>query len=174
MLEVPFMCETIITCITQILTTLITVGVTILVAYRTYRSQRDKANQETTRLQLVNCRSSLELFNAYIANLILFASPKEIQLNKEDLHICIGKMKLTEQYLSELTETDLPDTFIEKFRFYRLKLTFQRITLENRLNNVTEKIVSSSMFEDLETLDLITSVKKFISDYSSDKNPENI
>lgn len=39
------MCETIITCITQILTTLITVGVTILVAYRTYRSQRDKANQ---------------------------------------------------------------------------------------------------------------------------------
>lgn len=82
-------------------------------------------------------------------------------------------MKLTEQYLSELTETDLPDTFIEKFRFYRLKLTFQRITLENRLNNITEEVVSSSIFEDLEILDLITSVKKFVSGYSSDKNPES-
>lgn len=81
---------------------------------------------------------------------------------------------MTEQYLSELTETDLPDTFIEEFRFYRLKLTFQRITLENRLYNFTEEVVSSSMFEDLEILDLITSVKKFISDYSSDKNPESI
>lgn len=168
------MLETIITCITQIVTTLITVGVTILVAYHTYRSQRDKADQETLRQQLVNCRSSLELFNAYIANLILFAAPREIQLNTEDLRVCIKKMKLTEQYLSELTEADLPDTFIEEFRFYRLKLTFQRITLENRLNNITESFVPSSIFDDLEILDLITSVKKFIADYSSDKNPESI
>lgn len=168
------MLETIITCITQIITTLITVGVTVLVAYRTYRSQMNKADQEIKRLQLVNSRSSLELFNAYIANLIPFASPLEIQLNTVDLHVCIGKMKLTEQYLSELSETDLPDTFIEKFRFYRLKLTFHRITLENRLNNVTEDYVSSSIFEDLETLDLITSVKKFVADYSPDKNPEGI
>ena len=168
------MLETIITCITQIITTLITVGVTILVAYRTYRSQMNKADQEVKRLQLVNSRSSFELFNAYIANLILFASPLEVQLSTVDLHVCIEKMKLTEQYLSELSETDLPDTFIEKFRFYRLKLTFHRITLENRLNNVTEDFVSSSIFEDLETLDLITSVKKFVTDYSPDKNPEGI
>lgn len=168
------MYETIITCITQIITTLITVGVTIIVAYRTYRSQMNKADQEIKRLQLVNSYSSLELFNAYIANLILFASPLTIQLNTEDLRICIGKMKLIELYLAELTETNLPDTFIEKFRFFRLKLTFQRITLENRLNNISEDFVSSSMFEDLETLDLITSVKKFIADYSSDKNPEGV
>lgn len=72
------MCETIITSITQIITTLITVGVTILVAYRTYCSQRNKADQETERLQIINCRSSLELLSTYVANLILFASPSKI------------------------------------------------------------------------------------------------
>ncbi|MDE7198696.1 MAG: hypothetical protein K2O15_07410 [Lachnospiraceae bacterium] len=166
------MFETIITSVTQIITTLITVGVTILVAYRTYCSQRNKADRETERLQLINCRSSLELFSAYVANLILFASPSKIQLHTEDLQICLQKMKLIEQYLSELTETDLPDTFIEKFRLYRLKLSFHRITLENRLKDVSETLVDSSMFEDLETLELITSVKKFISEYSSIKDPE--
>ena len=35
--------ETIITCITQIITTFITVGVTIFIAYRTYRSKKIKA-----------------------------------------------------------------------------------------------------------------------------------
>lgn len=166
------MFETIITNITQIITTFITVGVTILVAYRTYCSQRNKADRETERLQLINCRSSLELFSAYIANLILFASPSRIQLHTEDLHICIQKMKLIEQYLCELTETDLPDTFIEKFRLYRLKLTFQRITLESRLKDVTDALVDSSVFEDLDTLELITSIKKFISEYSSIKDLE--
>lgn len=161
------MYETIITSITQIISTLITVGVTILVTYLTYRSQRKKADHETERLQSINCRSSLALFNAYVSSLVLFASPAKVNLETADLHICIKKMKLVEQYLSELVETNLPDTFIEKFHLYRLKLAFQRIALENRLKNITEAYVPSSTFEDLNTLDLITSVKNFISEFSS-------
>lgn len=64
-----------ITCITQLITTLITVGVTIFVAYRTYCSQKRRNDNESRRLQFVNCNSSLELFRAYIANLIIFSSP---------------------------------------------------------------------------------------------------
>lgn len=166
------MIETIITCITQIIATLITVGVTILVAYRTYISEKNKIDTETKRLQSINCNSSLELFNAYIANLIILSSPSEKKLYLRDLLPCIEKMKLTEQYLSELTETDLPDTFIEEFRFYRLKLAFQRICIEQRLRNISEEYVLASLFEDLDTLELITSVKKFISSYTQ-KPDEN-
>lgn len=164
--------DTIITCITQIITTLITIGVTIFIAYRTYRSQKAKNDSETKRLQSVNCNSSLELFNAYIANLIIFSSPKEIQLKLNDLLTCIEKMKLVEQYLSELTETDLPDTFIEDFRFYRLKIAFQRISIEKRLNGVSEDVVLSSLFDDLDTLELITSIENFISSYHKEKTDD--
>ncbi len=85
------MSETIATCITQIITALITVGVTILVAYKTYRSQKSKEDMEIRRLQTINRNSSLELFLAYIANLILFASPTEIDLDSKTLCICLEK-----------------------------------------------------------------------------------
>lgn len=172
-MEVAVMKETIISCITQIITTLITVGVTIYIAYRTYISEKNKADKELKRIQSINCNSSLELFNAYIANLIIFSSPKEINLQLSDLLTCIEKMKITEQYLSELTETDLPDTFIEEFRFYRLKIAFQRIYIEQRLNNLSSDFVPSSLFDDLDTLELITSLKKFVSSYYTEKPSEN-
>lgn len=70
----------IITCITQLITTLITVGVTIFVAYRTYCSQKSRTEEGIRRLQSVNRNSSLELFRAYIANLIIFSSSGETQL----------------------------------------------------------------------------------------------
>lgn len=164
---------TIISCITQIITTLITVGVTVLIAYRTYISEKTKIDKELKRIQTINCNSSLELFNAYISNLIIFCSPKEINLKLSDLKICLEKMKITEQYLSELTETDLPDTFIKDFRFYRLKIAFQRIYIEQRVNNTSSEFVLSSLFDDLETLELITSLKNFISSYYVEKPSEN-
>lgn len=163
----------IITCITQLITTLITVGVTIFVAYRTYCSQKDKNDEDVKRLQSVNCSSSLELFRAYIANLFIFSSSGETQLDFKDLLTCIDKMKLIEEYLSELTETDLPDTFIEEFRFYRLKLAFQRISIEQRLNDISEQTVSASVFDNLDTLELITLVEKFISLYDNKKADKN-
>lgn len=172
-MEVLVMEETVISCITQIITTIITVGVTILIAYRTYISEKNKVDKELKRIQSINCNSSLELFNAYIANLIIFCSPKEIDLKLSDLIICLEKMKITEQYLSELTETDLPDTFIKDFRFYRLKIAFQRIYIEQRLNDTSSEFVPSSLFDDLETLELITSIKKFISSYYTEKPSEN-
>lgn len=161
--------ETILSCITQIITTLITIGVTILVAYRTYRSQKIKEDAKTERFQSINCRSSLELFNAYIANLLPFVSPEKTIFETKNLQFCIQKMKLTEQYLSELTEADLPDTFIEEFRYYRIKLAFQRISLENRLSFAEGENISSSCFDDLETLSLISSVERFVSSYSPEK-----
>ncbi len=164
--------ETIITCITQIITTFITVGVTIFIAYRTYRSQKNKSDNETRRLQSINCNSSLELFHAYVANLIIFTSPKEIRLNLNDLLTYIEKMKLIEQYLSELSETDLPDTFIEVFRFYRLKVSFQRISIENRLKDVSGYSIPSSLFDDLDTLEIITSIENFISSYRKEKTDD--
>lgn len=171
-MEVYIMEATIISCITQIITTLITVGVTILIAYRTYISEKTKVDKELKRIQSINCNSSLELFNAYIANLIIFCSPIEINLKLSDLMIYLEKMKTTEQYLSELSETGLPDTFIKDFRFYRLKIAFQRISIEQRLNNISSEIVLSSLFDDLETLELITSLKKFVSLYYTEKPSE--
>lgn len=166
--------EVFISIITQIITTLLTVSVTVLVAYLTYYAQRKKENEATRRLQNVNCRSALELFNAYISNLIFFVAPRDIQLETEHLCICIEKMKLTDQYLSELTEVDFPDSFIESFHLYRLKLAFQRIILENKLKNVNEATVSSSLFDDMDTMELITTIRKTISEYSEEEKPEKI
>ena len=89
-----------------------------------------------------------------------------------DLLTCIEKIKLIEQYLSELSETDLPDTFIEVFRFYRLKVSFQRISIENRLKDVSESTVPSSLFDDLDTLEIITSIENFISSYHKEKTDD--
>ena len=81
-------------------------------------------------------------------------------------------MKLIEQYLSELSETDLPDTFIEVFRFYRLKVSFQRISIENRLKDVSGYSIPSSLFDDLDTLEIITSIENFISSYRKEKTDD--
>lgn len=72
-------------------------------------------------------------------------------------------MKITEQYLSELTGADLPDTFIKNFPFYRLKIAFQHIYIEQRLNDASNEFIPSSLFDNLETLELVTAIKKFIS-----------
>lgn len=162
--------ETLMMCITQIITTLLTIGVTALVAYLTYHAQKLKTEDEIKRMRSVNLKSALELFYAYISNLIIFSSEKEIKLDTSDLRFCIDKMKMLEQYLSELTETELPDTFIENFRFYRLKVTFHRISIEQRLANVTSNSVSSLVFNDLDTLELIQSLKDFIFSY---ENPDD-
>ena len=161
-----------ITCITQLITTLITVGVTIFVAYRTYCSQKRRNDNESRRLQFVNCNSSLELFRAYIANLIIFSYPSEAQLELKDLLTCIEKMKLIEEYLSELTEVNLPDTFVEDFRLYRIKIAFQRISIEQRLNGISGNSIKASIFDDLDTIELINSVEKFISSYHNQKPDE--
>lgn len=161
--------ETFISCITQISTTLITVGVTILVAYRTYRSEKIKEEEKTRRLQNINLRSSLELLRAYTANLLPFIPVDDVHLETSLLRTYTQKMGLLEQYLSELTETNLPDTFIEEFRYYRLMLAFRRISIEAHLSTITEKTIPSSDFHDLEILPLITSLNDFISSYSSEK-----
>lgn len=161
--------DTIITCGTQIITTLITVGVTVLVAYLTYRSQKKKEADDIKRLQEVNRKSALELFKSYIANLFFFSSPKEVEMDRKILLVCIEKMKTVEQYLSELTESELPDTFIEKFIYYRVKLEFQRIDIEKCMVGITEDKISSAIFENLETMSLISEVSDFISLYDSTK-----
>ena len=93
-------------------------------------------------------------------------------MNLNDLLTYIEKMKLIEQYLSELSETDLPDTFIEVFRFYRLKVSFQRISIENRLKDVSGYSIPSSLFDDLDTLEIITSIENFISSYRKEKTDD--
>lgn len=160
------MTDTFMTCITQLITTILTIAASILIAYLTYRSQKKKSLSEIKRLQSVNCHSALELFNAYIANLIFFVAPEEKKLNRNTLLTCLDKMKLLEQYLSELTEVELPDDFIRDFQFYRLKISFQRLSLENCLSQTQEDSVDSSLFIDLNTFELITSLNVFISKYS--------
>lgn len=134
--------------------------------------KKNRNDNEVKRLQFVNCNSSLELFKAYIANLLIFSSPSEAQLELNDLVTCINKMKLIEEYLSELTETDLPDSFVEDFRLYRIKIAFQRISIEQRLNGISSKIIHVSIFDDLDTLELINSIEKFISSYHNQKPGE--
>lgn len=160
---------TIITCLTQFATTALTILASIGIAFLTYRSQKKKSDAEIKRLQTVNCQSALELFRAYIANLILFVSPKNEMLDRNTLLTCIDKMKLIEQYLSELTEVELPDNFIKKFQFYRLKIAFQRLSFENCLKNNSDIFLPSSMFDYLETLKLISTLEEFISEFDSKK-----
>lgn len=161
-----------ITVIAQVGTTLLTVAVTILVAYLTYSAQRRKELEALDRLRNVNCRSALELFRAYISNLIFFAPPKEVKLETEMLRVCIEKMKVTDQYLSEMTEADFPDDFLEDFHWYRLNLAFRRIMLENKLKDISETTVSSSLFDDLDLMQLITTIKETINSYSEKNKPE--
>lgn len=163
-----------ITVIAQVGTTLLTVAVTILVAYLTYSAQRRKELEALERLHDVNRRSALKLFRAYISNLIFFVPPKEVKLETEMLRACIEKMKVTDQYLSEMTEADFPDDFLEDFHWYRLNLAFRRIILENKLKDVSDATVSSSLFDDLDLMQLITTIKETINSYSEKNKPEKV
>lgn len=163
-----------ITVIAQVGTTLLTVAVTILVAYLTYSAQRKKELEALKRLQDVNRKSALELFRAYISNLIFFAPPNEVKLETELLRVCLEKMKLTDQYLSEMTEANFPDDFLEDFHLYRLNLAFRRIILENKLKDVSDATVSSSLFDDMDIMALITKIRKTINSYSEKEKPEKV
>lgn len=166
--------ETWITIIAQVGTTLLTVAVTALVAYLTYSAQRKKELKAIKRLQNINRQSALELFCAYIANLVVFVPPEEVQLETEMLHTHIEKMKLTDQYLSEMTAVDFPDNFIKSFHWYRLNLAFRRIILENKLKGINEATVSSSLFNSMDIMELITTIRETISHYSEEKKPEKV
>ena len=163
--------ETIITCITQFITTVLTIGASVLVAYLTYCSQKKKSDSDTNRLQTVNRNSALELFNAYISNLLYFITPDDIErsIERNELLLSIEKMKLIEQYLYELSETELPDSFINDFQYYRLSISFQRLALESRLAQYTNPIISINSFSDLETYKIISSLSEFIAQFDSQK-----
>lgn len=89
-----------------------------------------------------------------------------MSLETEMLRVCLEKMKLTDQYLSEMTEANFPDDFIESFHLYRLNLAFRRIILENKLKDVSDATVSSSLFNDMDIMGLITTIRETISSYS--------
>lgn len=108
----------------------------------------------------------------YVVITVKIMHLSEAQLELKDLLTCIEKMKLIEEYLSELTEVNLPDTFVEDFRLYRIKIAFQRISIEQRLNGISGNSIKASIFDDLDTIELINSVEKFISSYHNQKPDE--
>lgn len=78
-------------------------------------------------------------------------------------------MKLIEQYLSDLLEAELPDNFIYDFRVCRLKVAFQRLQCEHKLNADDLPTISSAAFAQKEINNLISFIQEFIDKYSGKK-----
>ncbi|MGN0506547.1 MAG: hypothetical protein ACI4FZ_08300 [Lachnospiraceae bacterium] len=157
--------NTVLTCITQVLTTILTIGASILIAYLTYKSQKLKSNQEVKRLQNINRDAALELFRAYLANLAYFITVNPILLDKNDAIFHCRKLELVEKHLSDLTAADLPDAFIKDFQFFRLKIALFRLSLESEIEKVSNASFSSELLSTLKADSLSQDIKQFISTY---------
>ena len=152
--------NTIITCATQVITTLLTILASVGIAYFTFQKQAALDQSEAIRRQQHNQENALELFRAYIANLVFF-TPDNMILSKKQACLYLKKLAFLDSLLNNLSELDLPDTFINNFQYYRIELSFLRIILDERIQRV-ESNINTSEFLDLELSAEIAKLQSFI------------
>ena len=163
--------DTALTCVTQVITTILTIGASVLIAFFTYKSQVAKAGNETKRLQKINRDAALELFYAYVASLTYFISIKPTDLNKKEALLHCKKMKIVEIHLTELTDSDLPDSFIKDFQIIRLKTALFRVSLEEKLEEIDSAVFSYDLLAGLQPKEHLESIMHFINEYKKSSKP---
>lgn len=156
--------------IAQFITTILGILASVAIAYGTFHYESKKTAQEQKRIREINQRSVLNLFQASIANMLLFLPECNTDFSKETLSLCCKKIEAIEQQLTDLTDYDLPDYFIEQFQYNRYRLTDIRLSAESIISNAYCNPLPEDIFEDLEVEKLIHSFREFISSYS--KKPE--
>lgn len=154
--------NTFISSATLFITTTMSILASAVIAYLTFRHQNQKTLVSLERLREINRDTAIELFNAQIANLIFFLPEGNVDFSKETLSLYCKKLQIIEKHLSDLNNSDLPDTFISRFQYYRLKTSLTRITIEHRLEYCPSNILPQDSFHDLQIAELIRDMNSFV------------
>lgn len=163
--------DTFVSCLTQFITTTLSILTSIFIAYWTFRSQSRKDATSEHRLQELHKESSLDLFQAIISQLVLFTPRASSDFCRDSLLLCCHKIELIENQLSSFDHTELPNYFIKSFLFYRTRTSLVRLSAEYFLKALPGPQVPDTILEDLDIDDLISKLEGFIDNYS--KDPEN-
>lgn len=143
-------------------TTTMSILASAVIAYLTFRRQNQKAVLSQNRLRDINCDTAVELFHAQIASLMFFLPEGNPDFSKETLSLYCKKLNVIERYLADLTDSDLPDTFIPQFQYYRLVTSLIKISIEHRIEHCASDILPLNSFADLNISELIDEINAFI------------
>lgn len=153
--------ETFWTCLTEFITTTLSILASAVIAYLTFQRQEKKAKGNADRVCEINLQAALELFKAAIANLMFFLSDYNHDFCRQSLILYCQKIEAIERQLSNLADHDLPDWFIAPFKLNRYKLTDMRLSLYNIISFSSENPLPPDSFEELDVSGLIDSLYVF-------------
>ncbi len=143
-------------------TTTLSIITSALIAYLTFRHQNQKLLSSQQRIREINRDTALELFSAQIASLMFFLPEGNPDFSKENLSLYCKKLSVIEHHLADLTDSDLPDTFISRFQYFRLITSLTKITIEHRIEHCPSNKLPLNSFRDLYISDLIDELGAFI------------
>lgn len=155
--------STLISSLTLFITTTMSILASAAIAYWTFRRQNQKALASQSRLREINRDTAIELFHAQIATLIFFLPEGNPDFSKETLSLYCKKLVVIENHLAHLADVDLPDTFIPRFQYYRLRTSLIRVTVEHRLEFCPSALLPPDSFQDLQITDMIDEINSFVS-----------
>lgn len=143
-------------------TTTMSILASAVIAYLTFRRQSQKSLLTQNRLRDINRDTAIELFHAQIASLMFFLPEGNPDFSKKTLSLYCKKITVIERYLTDLTDSDLPDTFIAQFQYYRLITSLTKISIEHRIEHCPSNILPLDSFDDLDIPNLIDEINAFI------------
>lgn len=146
-------------------TTTMSILASAVIAYLTFLRQNQKALLSQNRLRDINCDTAIELFHAQIASLMFFLPEGNPDFSKETLSLYCKKLHVIERYLADLKDSDLPDTFIPQFQYYRLITSLAKLSIEHRIEHCSSNVLPHDSFADLNIAELIDDINTFISAY---------
>lgn len=153
--------STLISSLTLFITTTMSITASVFIAYYTFRRQSKKDLSSLNRIRQINRDTAIELFNAQIANLMFFLPEGNPDFHKETLSLYCKKLDVIEQYLADLNDSDLPDSFIPQFQYYRLISSLTKTTIKHRIERCASNILPADSFDDLEIQNLINNLHSF-------------
>lgn len=153
--------NTLISSLTLFVTTTMSITASVFIAYYTFRRQSTKDLSSLNRIRQINRDTAIELFHAQIASLMFFLPEGNPDFHKQTLSLYCQKLDVIEQYLADLKDSDLPDSFIPQFQYYRLICSLTKTTIKHRIECCTSNILPADSFDDLEIQNLIRDLHSF-------------
>lgn len=145
-------------------TTTMSILASAFIAYMTFHYQNKKAVSAQNRLREINCDTALELFRAQMACLLFFLPDGNPDFSKMNLSLYCRKLEVIERYLADLTDSDLPDAFIPRFQYYRLKSSLTKVMIEHKITSCNSAILPLDSFAELQISGLIGELDAFIAE----------
>ena len=144
------------------ITTTMSILASAVIAYLTFRRQNQKDLRLQNRLREINCDTAIELFQAQIASLAFFLPDGNPDFSKGTLTLYCKKLNVIESYLADMTDSDLPDSFIPQFQYYRLISSLTKTSIEHRIEQSASDSLPLDSFDDLDIPGLINEINAFI------------